>query len=149
MNLGLVFVLALTLQLPTEEKKGVSWAMIDPFCGQVTSAEPETFPIKVAEVKLYRATAKHLPCCGSAKPLGSVHVDASGNFDLRKLPPGQYWLVASWEKSEVPIALWYEGKHHFACDERYKNVIEIKPSAGTAERTVITSNDSLTNAQTH
>jgi len=146
-KLGLIFALALSPQLPTAEKKGVSWAMVDPFCGQVTSAEPEAFPIKAAEIKLYRATAKHLPCCRYAKPLGNVRVDASGNFDLRKLSPGQYWLVASWGRTEVPVALWFEGKYHYACDERYKNVVEIKPSAKTAERTVIRSNDSLTNAK--
>jgi hypothetical protein len=148
-RLGLIIGFVLSIQLAIAGEKGVSWAMIDPFCGQVTSAEPKTFPMKAARIRLYRATAKHLPCCESAEPLGSVRVDAKGNFDLRKLSPGQYWLVTNWEKIEVPVALWYEGKHDFVCDERYTNVIEIKPSAKTVERSVIVSTNSLTHAQTH
>jgi hypothetical protein len=52
-------------------------------------------------------------------------------------------------KIEVPVALWYVGQDNFACSERYKHVIEIKPSAKTAERLIIITNNSLTNAQTH
>ena len=98
MRLGLIIGLVLSVQLAIAGEKGVSWASIDPFCGQLTSAEPTIFPIKAAEIKLYRPTAKHLPCCASAEPLGSVRVDPKGNFDLRKLSPGQYRLVAKWEK---------------------------------------------------
>ncbi len=149
MRLGLIIGLVLSVQLAIAGEKGVSWTSIDPFCGQLTSAEPTIFPIKAAEIKLYRPTAKHLPCCASAEPLGSVRVDPKGNFDLRKLSPGQYRLVAKWGKIEVPVALWYVGQDNFACSERYKHVIEIKPGAKTAERLIIITNNSLTNAQTH
>jgi hypothetical protein len=130
-------------------EKGISWSSIEPFCGQLTSAEPKEFPIKTAAITLYRAESKHLPCCDHAKSLGNVHIDSKGNFDLRKLPAGQYWLVVKWARVEVPVALWYEAKYQHACDETLKNVIEIKPSSKTAERTIITSNDSLDNAQTN
>jgi hypothetical protein len=106
MRLGLIIGLVLSVQLAIAGEKGVSWTSIDPFCGQLTSAEPTIFPIKAAEIKLYRPTAKHLPCCASAEPLGSVREDPKGNFDLRKLSPGQYRLVAKWGKIEVPVALW-------------------------------------------
>ena len=149
MKVQLIVALGIASQIAMAQKTGVSWSTIDPFCGQVTSAEPQAYPIKSGKFELYRATAKHLPCCGSAKSLGNVRIDQNGNFDLRNVSPGQYWLVARWGETAVPIALWYEGKHHPECDERFKNVIEIRPSNKTAERTIVSSNDTLTNAKTN
>jgi hypothetical protein len=144
-----IFVLVLFLPLATAQEHGVSWSSIDPFCGKLTSAEPEAFPIRAATVKLYRAKAKHLPCCDHAEPLGNVRIGAKGRFDLCKVPPGQYWLIATWNKTKVPVPLWFDGKYNFACDERFNQVIEIKPTAKSATITAITSSDSLTHAQTH
>ena len=149
MKLKLTLFLALSVQLLYAEDKGLRWSTIDPFCGQVTSAEPEAFPIKSAILTLYRAKAKHLPCCESAEKIGTVQIDEGGNFDLRKIAPGHYWLIAAWAKTEVPIALWVEGKKRFACDERYKNIIAIRPSTKTAEGTVVVAVDELTHATTH
>jgi hypothetical protein len=146
---GIVFSLAVLFQFAMAEDKGVTWASIDPFCGQITSSEPREFPIKSAKIKLYRAKVKHVPCCQAAEQLEDVKIDKDGNFDLRKISPGQYWFIVSWKTTEVPVALWFDGKHDFACDERYKNVIEIKPSTKTVERLVMTSTDSLAHAQTH
>jgi hypothetical protein len=146
---GAILAIVVLLRLAPAEEKGVRWSTIDPFCGQLVSAEPREFPIKTATVRLYRAKAKHLPCCDQAEPLGTMHVDSKGNFDFRKASPGQYWLVATWEKAEVPVALWYDGKYQYACSENFKNVIEVRPTSKTAEVTVITSNDSLTHAQTN
>ena len=143
-----IFALVFLVQATSATDKGVSWAVIDPFCGQVRSTE-SAFPIRSAKVKLNRAKAKHLPCCGSAERLEDVSIDEKGNFDLRRLPTGQYWLLVTWEKTEVPVALWVGGKNHFACSEEYKNIIEVKPSTRTAERLVVTSTDSLAHAQTH
>ena len=149
MILRLILASGLALQLAAAEDKGVRWASIDPFCGQLKSAEADAFPIKTARIKLYRANAKHLPCCESSKALEDVRLDRDGHFDLRKLAPGQYWLVATWGETEVPVALWFDGKHDFACDERYMNVIEIKPSTKTAEVSVIASTNSTAHAQTN
>jgi len=143
-----IFALVLLAQAMSAKDKGVSWALIDPFCGEVRSTE-SAYPIRSATVKLYRAKAKHVPCCDSAERLEDVYIDEKGNFDLRKLPAGQYWLLVVWEKTEVPVALWVEGRQHFACSEEYKNIIEVKPSTRTAERLVVASTDSLAHAQTH
>jgi len=143
-----IFALVLLVQAMGTKDKGVSWVVMDPFCGQVKSME-SAFPIRSATVKLYRAKAKHLPCCESAERLKDVSIDENGNFDLRRLPPGQYWLMVVWGKTEVPVAVWVEGKKHFACSEEYKHIIEVKPSTRTAERLVVTSTDSLAHAQTH
>jgi hypothetical protein len=104
-----IFALALLLQLGAAHEEGVRWAMIDPFCGQLTSTQPELFSVRNATLKLYRAAAKHVPCCTTAELLGSLQIDANGNFDLRKLAPGQYWLIVRWKKTEVPVALWSDG----------------------------------------
>ncbi len=127
----------------------MKWSTIHPFCGQLTSVEPSEFPINAATIKLYRAKTKHLACCDGAESLGNLRLNKKGNFDLRKLPPGQYWIIATWKEAEVPIALWSTGKYHFACDNSFNTVIEIKPSTKTVEVTVITSTDSLPHAQTH
>jgi hypothetical protein len=135
----LALICALLVPLATAETKGVSWTLIDPFCGQISSSEPEAYPIKTATIRLYRAKAKHLPCCGSAVRLADVPVKENGNFDLRELPAGQYWMVASWGDTEVHVALWADRKHNYACSDQFKNIIKINPRTGTAERTVITS----------
>ena len=149
MKLGPNFALMLLLPLAVAEDKGVSWTSIDPFCGQFTSAEPETFPIAAATIKLYRAKAKHFPCCDHAEPLGNVPIDAKGRFDLRKLPAGQYWLIASWTRAEVPVPIWFDHKYTFACSEGFSHLIEIKPTTKTVTITAITSTDSLAHAKTN
>jgi hypothetical protein len=148
-KLASIFALCLFVQtVAAQDAKGVSWSVIDPFCGQVKSSDSK-FPVSSATVKLYRAKAKHLPCCSAAERLDDVRTDKDGNFDLRKLTPGEYWFVITWGKTEVPVTLWFDGKHDFACDESYKNVIEVHPSTKTAEGLVVISNDSLAHAQTH
>ncbi len=127
------------VQFAQPQDKGVSWSEIDPFCGQIASTDSEDFPVAHATVSLYRAKAKHIQCCEAAEPVGDVKVDANGNFDLRKQLPGQYWFVVSWAKVSVPVPLWAPGKHKFACDEGYKNVIEVNPRTKSSERRILTS----------
>jgi hypothetical protein len=127
----LVLVGILMAQSVTTPSKGVTWHSIDPFCGRLESTESKTFPLEKANVKLYRAKAKHLPCCEGAEPLGDAKLEKGGNFDLRELPSGEYWIVLS-------------------CDQNSYNSIELKPSAGTFEITMHTTNDQTTvHAQTH
>jgi hypothetical protein len=124
--------MALFLQASTVKDKGVSWSTVDPFCGRITSAE-SVFPVSAATVKLYRATAKHLPCCASALRLEDVKIDKAGNFDLRRLTPGQYWMVVAWGQTNVFVPIWADQKYNYACDDSSYTLIDLKPKAGTFE----------------
>jgi len=128
--------LFLLVQLAQSREKGVTWSEVDPFCGQVTSTDSKDFPVVLATVALYRAKAKHIPCCEAAEPVGEVKLDANGNFDLRKQLPGEYWFVVSWDKISVPVPLWVTGKHSFACSDGYKNVIAVNPRMKSSEKSV-------------
>ena len=146
-NLCLVFVLTVS-PLPAKER-AVDWTPIDYFCGRIVSAEPHKFPISSVKIKLYRAWAKDLPCCADVEKLDDVHLDKDGNFDLRNLPPSRYWMIASWNKTEVPIALWYQSGPNISCSEARTNVINIKPSTKTTEIYDVASFGSSANAKTH
>jgi hypothetical protein len=146
----LVLVAILMAQSVTAPSKGVTWHSIDPFCGRLESTELKTFPLEKAKVKLYRAKAKHLPCCEGAEPLGNVKLEKGGNFNLRELPSGEYWIVLSWDQTQVSVPVWAVKRYTFACDQNSYNSIELKPSAGTFEITMHTTNDQTTvHAQTH
>jgi hypothetical protein len=127
MKLRVIFVLALTLQSAVAQQR-VRWNPIDPFCGQIVSTQPGTFSIKSAKVRFYRANTKSEVCCSSATLLGDLRMDANGNFDLRKLGPGQYWIDLIWSKTEVSVALWVLGKDDSACREGHRNIIDVNPS---------------------
>lgn len=141
MHALLAVALVLAVQISTSEGKGVEWHLMSPFCGQIKSKEPKTSPINKASAKLYRAKEKNLPCCESAEPLGTVKMSRGGRFDLRNLAAGQYWMVVSWDSVEVPVAIWFDGKDRSACDDRFSNVIEIKPSTKSVEHSLIVSVD--------
>jgi hypothetical protein len=118
---------------------GVTWRLIAPFCGRFESEEAKAFPVESATIKLYRAKEKHLPCCQSAESLGDVKVDKDGNFDLRALPSGEYWIVSSWDRAQVSVPVWVNKKSSYACDKNSYTSIELTPSAGTFEITMQTS----------
>jgi hypothetical protein len=146
----LVFLAILIAQSVATPSKGVTWHSVDPFCGRLESRESKTFPLEKANVKVYRARTKHLPCCEDAEPLGDVKLDKSGNFDLRKLPSGEYWIVLSWDNIQVSVPVWAVKKYTYACDQNSYSPIDLKPSAGTFEITMHTSTDQTTaHAQTH
>jgi hypothetical protein len=137
----LAVALVLLVQSSTSQGKGIEWPLVSPFCGQIKSKEPKTFPTNKAKVKLYRAKEKSLPCCESAEPLGIVKLSRGGWFDLRKLAAGQYWMVVSWDSAEVPVAVWFDGKDRSACNDRFSNIIEINPSTKSVEHSSIVSVD--------
>jgi hypothetical protein len=148
-RLRVILGLIISTQFATAQQVGVRWSTIDPFCGRVVSAHPESFPITSASVRLYRATEKHLLCCASAKQIKEFRIDKTGNFDSRRLGPGQYWMIVGWRSVEVPVALWSDGKHDFACNENYRNIIKIDATEKTAEISIVDSTNALNDAQTH
>jgi hypothetical protein len=146
----LIFVVLLMAQSVATPSEGVSWHSVDPFCGRLQSTEPKTFPLDKATVKLYRAKFKHLPCCENAEPLGDVKLDKGGNFDMRKLPSGEYRIALSWDRTQVSVPIWSVKRYTYACDERSYTSIEVKPSTETFEILMHTTNDQSTvHAQTH
>ncbi|GEM_PF-7118711 len=63
---------------------------------------------------------------------------------------GEYWIVLSWDRAQVFVPVWAVKRYTYACDQNSYNSIELKPSAGTFEITMHTTNDQTTvHAQRH
>lgn len=87
----LLFCIVLVMVFLPAWAKGPEWYRMDRPCGQITSKDTNFDPAK-AKITLYRATKKNLTCCKSMEAVLKTTVDENGNFKLKGVSKGMYWM---------------------------------------------------------
>jgi len=61
-------------------------------------------PLSRVRIRLFSPS---IDCCALVTPVAEVTTGSDGNFQFRKLEPGDYWLVAAIEHAEYKVLVRY------------------------------------------
>jgi len=112
----LAFVLLLGFSRPANSADTTEPVAVDGVCGRLVSigqvpekgttnsAPKEVKPLPHIRIRLFSPS---IDCCALVTPVAEVTTGSDGNFQFRKLEPGDYWLVAAIEHAEYKVSVRY------------------------------------------